>query len=95
LRYNSAQWMSTCLLMKSNAVSKMYSSQDVRKACPCALSPSKWLGMPGLTLEGCDACRGVITLETPLCIGISSLEGIWIPVYFRDIGWLILCNTTY
>jgi hypothetical protein len=28
---------------------------------PCTLSPSKLLGMPGLTLEGCDTCRGVIT----------------------------------
>jgi hypothetical protein len=36
-------------------------SQDVRKVRPCALSPSKWLGMPGVTLEGCDACRGVVT----------------------------------
>jgi hypothetical protein len=31
------------------------------KVHPCALSPSKLLGMPGLTLEGCDACRGVVT----------------------------------
>jgi hypothetical protein len=21
------------------------------------------------------------------------VEGIWIPVYLRDIGWLVLCNT--
>jgi hypothetical protein len=28
---------------------------------PCALSPSKLLGMPGLTLEGCDVFRGVVT----------------------------------
>jgi hypothetical protein len=27
------------------------------KVRPCALSPSKLLGMPGLALEGCDACR--------------------------------------
>jgi hypothetical protein len=30
--------MRTCLLMKSDAVSEMYSSQDVRKARPCTLS---------------------------------------------------------
>jgi hypothetical protein len=41
LKYDSAQWMRTCSLMKSGAVSKMYSSQDVRKVHPCALSPSK------------------------------------------------------
>jgi hypothetical protein len=39
----------------------MYSSQDVRNARPCALSLSKLLGTPGLTLEGCDAFRGVVT----------------------------------
>jgi hypothetical protein len=39
----------------------MYSSQDVRNPCPCALSPSKLLGTPGLTLEGCNAFRGVVT----------------------------------
>jgi hypothetical protein len=33
----------------------------MRKARPCALSPSKLLGTPGLTLEGCDSCRGVVT----------------------------------
>jgi hypothetical protein len=47
--------------MKSDAVSEIYSSQDMRKACPCTLSPSKLLGTPSLTLEGCDACRGVVT----------------------------------
>jgi hypothetical protein len=47
--------------MKSDAVSEMCSSQDVRKVHPCALSPSKLLGIPGLTLEGCDACRVVVT----------------------------------
>jgi hypothetical protein len=39
----------------------MYSSQDVRNTCPYALSPSKLLGMPSLTLEGCDTFRGVVT----------------------------------
>jgi hypothetical protein len=39
----------------------MYSLQDMRNMCPCALSPSKLLGAPGLTLEGCDAFRGVVT----------------------------------
>jgi hypothetical protein len=39
----------------------MYSSQDVWNARPCALSWSKLLRMPGLTLEGCDAFRGVVT----------------------------------
>jgi hypothetical protein len=39
----------------------MYSSQDVRNAHPCALSLSQLLGAPGLTLEGCDAFRGVVT----------------------------------
>jgi hypothetical protein len=39
----------------------MYSSQDVRNACPCALSPLKLLGAPGLTLEGCDTFKGVVT----------------------------------
>jgi hypothetical protein len=53
--------MHTCSSTKSNAVSEIYSSQDMRKACPCALSPSKLLGMPGLTLEGCNAYRGVVT----------------------------------
>jgi hypothetical protein len=33
----------------------------VRNAHPCALSPSKLLGVPGLTLEGCDAFRRVVT----------------------------------
>jgi hypothetical protein len=33
----------------------------MRNACPCALSPSKLLGTPGLTLEGCDTFRGVVT----------------------------------
>jgi hypothetical protein len=33
----------------------------VRNAHPCALSPSKLLGTPGLTLEGCDTFRGVVT----------------------------------
>jgi hypothetical protein len=42
-------------------VSEMYSSQDVIKAHPCALSPSKLLGTPSLTLEGCNACRVVVT----------------------------------
>jgi hypothetical protein len=28
---------------------------------PCTLSPSKLLGTPSLTPEGCNACRGVIT----------------------------------
>jgi hypothetical protein len=41
LKYDSAQWMRTCSSTKSDAVSEMYSSQDMRKACPCALSPSK------------------------------------------------------
>jgi hypothetical protein len=52
--------MRTCLLTKSDGVSEMYSSQDMRKARPCALSPSKLLGTPSLTLEGCDACRVVV-----------------------------------
>jgi hypothetical protein len=39
----------------------MYSSQDVRNAHPCTLSPLKLLGTPGLTLEGCDTFRGVVT----------------------------------
>jgi hypothetical protein len=50
-------WSST----KSDWESDIYSSQDVRNARPCALSPSKLLGVPGLTLEGCDTFRGVIT----------------------------------
>jgi hypothetical protein len=33
----------------------------MRKVHPCALSLSKLLGMPSLTLEGCDTCRGVVT----------------------------------
>jgi hypothetical protein len=41
LKFNSAQWVRTCSSMKSDAVSEMYSSQDVRKVRPCALSPSK------------------------------------------------------
>jgi hypothetical protein len=47
--------------MKSDAVSEMYSSQDVRKVHPCALSLSKLHGMPSLSLEGCNACRVVVT----------------------------------
>jgi hypothetical protein len=39
----------------------MYSSQDVRNAHPCALSLSKLLGAPGLTLEGCNTFREVVT----------------------------------
>jgi hypothetical protein len=39
----------------------MYSSQDVRNARPCALSPSKLLGAPRLTLEGCDTFIRVVT----------------------------------
>jgi hypothetical protein len=39
----------------------MYSSQDMRNMCPCTLSLSKLLGAPRLTLEGCDAFRGVVT----------------------------------
>jgi hypothetical protein len=39
----------------------MYSSQDVGNARPCALSPLTLLGVPRLTLEGCDAFRGVVT----------------------------------
>jgi hypothetical protein len=61
LKYDRAQWMCTWSSTKSDWVSDMYSSQDVRNACPCALSLSKLLGMPGLTLEGCDAFRGVVT----------------------------------
>jgi hypothetical protein len=53
--------MRTWSLTKSDWVSDMYSSQDVRNTCPCALSLSKLLGMPGLTLEGCDTFRGVVT----------------------------------
>jgi hypothetical protein len=53
--------MHTCLSTKSDAVSEMYSSQDVMKVPPCALSPSGLLGMPSFTLEGCDACRVVVT----------------------------------
>jgi hypothetical protein len=53
--------MCTWSLTKSDWVSGMYSSQDVRNVHPCALSPSKLLGAPGLTLEGCDAFRGVVT----------------------------------
>jgi hypothetical protein len=53
--------MCTWSLTKSDGVSEMYSAQDVRKACPCTLSPSKLLGTPSLTLEGCDACRRVVT----------------------------------
>jgi hypothetical protein len=30
-------------------------------AHPCALSPSKLLGMPSITLEGCNAFREVVT----------------------------------
>jgi hypothetical protein len=33
----------------------------VRNAHPCALSLSKLLGVPRITLEGCDAFRGVVT----------------------------------
>jgi hypothetical protein len=33
----------------------------VRNARPCALSPSKLLGAPRLTLEECDTFRGVVT----------------------------------
>jgi hypothetical protein len=46
-------WSST----KSDWVSNIYSSQDVRNTRPCALSLSKLLGTPGLTLEGCDSFR--------------------------------------
>jgi hypothetical protein len=53
--------MRTWSSMKSDWVSDMYSSQDVRNARPCALSPSKLLGTPSLTLEGCDSFRGVVT----------------------------------
>jgi hypothetical protein len=53
--------MRTWSLMKSDWVSDMYSSQDMRNAHPCALSPSKLLGAPWLTLEGCNAFRGVVT----------------------------------
>jgi hypothetical protein len=53
--------MCTCSSIKSDAVSKIYSSQEVRKAHPCDRSPSKLLGMPGLTLEGRDAFGMVIT----------------------------------
>jgi hypothetical protein len=39
----------------------MYSSQDVRNTHPCALSLSKLLGVPRLTLEECATFRGVVT----------------------------------
>jgi hypothetical protein len=52
--------MRTWSSMKSDWESDMYSSQDMRNAHPCALSPSRLLGVPRLTLEGCDAFRGVV-----------------------------------
>jgi hypothetical protein len=33
----------------------------MRNTHPCALSPSNLLGAPGLSLEECDAFRGVVT----------------------------------
>jgi hypothetical protein len=39
LKYDRAQWMRTWSLTKSDWVGDMYSSQDVRNARPCTLSP--------------------------------------------------------
>jgi hypothetical protein len=61
LRYERAQWMQTCSSGKSDTASEIYSSQDVRKACPCTQSPLKLLGMPGLILKVCEMLRTVVT----------------------------------
>jgi hypothetical protein len=52
--------MRTWSLTKSNWDSNINSSQDVRNMHPCTLSLLKLLGAPGLTLEGCNAFRGVV-----------------------------------
>jgi hypothetical protein len=58
---NSSQDAKHIFLLVFDSVSYMYSSQDMRNVHPCTLSPPKLLGMPSLTLEGCDAFRGVVT----------------------------------
>jgi hypothetical protein len=60
-----------------DAVSEIYSSQDMRKACPCALSLSKLLEMPGLTLEGYDTCRVVDTSDVE---GVTLFTTSWLLV---------------
>jgi hypothetical protein len=53
--------MHTCSYTKSDDVSEIYSSQEVRKAHPCNQSLSKLLGMHDFILEGCEAFRSVVT----------------------------------
>jgi hypothetical protein len=72
--------MCTWSSMKSDWVSNMYSSQDVRNAHPYALSPSKLLGVPSLTLEGCDASRGVVTGGETGGGGAMFLAASWLPM---------------
>jgi hypothetical protein len=64
----------------------MYSSQDVRNTRPCALSPSKLLGAPRLTLELCDAFRGVVTGGSEAGGGgVTFLAASWLAMTARNL----------
>jgi hypothetical protein len=59
LKKERAQWMHTWSSGKSNPVSDIYSSHDVRNAQPCTLLLLKLLGAPSLIHEVC-AIFGVV-----------------------------------